>query len=705
MSGRTFPLTLVLIVAIGILLLAMETEVALAPPTSQIVRSSPRMPTFDPRIAGYVPNLTGFGHLGVYGNTYYASAVKNIDITDPLNPYRLPQKKFEDFYNLANAVMGENGWLYMMGEENRGNARTFFSVDISNPLDPTIRGRLDRDGGSALIYGDLAYTNNRAYLLYGFFPYRDEYHIKVIGVTDPENPQVEFDLNLGASGITNYANPDILTVDRERGLLYLIFGWNIVIYDISDTGQPPLRRGSFPISDNRYVDAEVLTAGGNRYFLYQQDGQPYDLLLVNVNDPDNPVSGGSVTLSEKVGTLAAKDHYAYVAFKKADEGDDGKIQVVDAVSRSAGTVISGPDIGAAAIYGNYLFTGSSVTALSIYDLADPENPRALGKIPVTRNPAGVTWIDNTVYVSIDPSGWRDDDEAIAIIDVSKPSEPVLKKVFMESHYRSDGALLAFTLQGRRYLLTAGVGFYNIDDLLNPVWLDVRGASTIGLNFFVDGNYLYSVFGDGGDGLKIIDLTNLAQNRIEQVGSYKDGTAYVEGVWIKNGIAYLAYTTNGFHLLDVSDPRNPRLITKVLPEKQSDFTDVITDNRGFTYLLDGHKSGNGVAVYDVRDPENPRQTLFVDPIGESPDGTDNLTGLGYENDHLYAVCGETCGRYYQDYAGLWVYNLNPERTEAVLAENFPRNEVESGRRFVVNSAGRRAILADSYSVLFSLELYR
>lgn len=701
MSGRTFPLTLVLIAVIGIFLLAMETRVVLAPPTSQIVRSSPRTPTFDPRMVGYVPNLTGFGYLGVYGNTYYASAVKNIDITDSSNPYPLRQKKFEDFYQFGGAVMGAGGWFYMMGAEDWRGARTFYSVNISDPLNPTIRGRFDQ----GLIYGDLAYQNGRVYLLYGFFPYRDEYHIKVIRVTDPENPQVEFDLNLGESGITNYANPDILTVDRERGLLYLIFGRNIVIYDISDVGQPPRRRGSFPISDDQYIDAEVLTAAGTRHFLYEQDNQPYDLLLMNVNDPDNPVSGGSVTLSEKVGTLAVKDHYAYVSFKKASEGDDGKIQVVDAASRSAGTIISGPDIGAAAVYGNYLFTGSSVTALSIYDLADPENPRALGKIPVTRDPAGVAWLDNIVYVSIDPSGSRDDDEAIAIIDVSRPSEPVLKKVFMESHYRSDGALLAFTLQGRRYLLTAGGGFYSIDDLLNPVWLDVRGASTAGLDFFIDGNYLYSVFGDGGDGLKIIALANLAQNRIEQVGSYKDGTAYVEGVWVRNGIAYLAYTTNGFHLLDVSDPRNPRLITKVLPEKQSDFTAVIADDRGFAYLLDGHKSGNGVAVYDVRDPENPRQTLFVDPIGESPDGTDDLKGLGYENDHLYAVCGETCGRYYQDYAGLWVYNLNPERTEAVLAENFPRNEVEGGRRFVVNSTGRRAVLADLYSVLFSLELYR
>ena len=80
---------------------------------------------------------------------------------------------------------------------------------------------------------------------------------------------------------------------------------------------------------------------------------------------------------------------------------------------------------------------------------------------------------------------------------------------------------------------------------------MTGVQTCALPILVSGTYAYVA--DGGDGLRIIDVSDPASP--VEAGFYDTGD-WVEGVAVSGAYAYVADLDDGLRVIDVSDPASP-----------------------------------------------------------------------------------------------------------------------------------------------------
>ncbi len=148
--------------------------------------------------------------------------------------------------------------------------------------------------------------------------------------------------------------------------------------------------------------------------------------------------------------------------------------------------------------------------LSIYDVSDPENPRHVAR-----------WTESDVH----DSQWQDDRLYVAggfnrqfyVVDMSDPSDPTT------------------------------LGSWYVPGYAHNVW--------------PSGDHRYAFTSEENEGghLKIWDIQNL--NNVQLIAEYEPptGNPIIHNVVVAGDYAYLAYYTDGFTVLDISDPANPTVV--------------------------------------------------------------------------------------------------------------------------------------------------
>lgn len=181
------------------------------------------------------------------------------------------------------------------------------------------------------------------------------------------------------------------------------------------------------------------------------------------------------------------------------------------------TIVSSPRAHTISAEGKYLYlNGGNYNGIRILDLTDPENPKKAGWYngPYIHD----SYIRNdTIYAAAIYSGG-----GLDIIDARNKSNPVRIKLHQ---YPGSGTHNVWTTENGRYALTT-------DEI-----------------------------GTTAKTLKIWDLVDIQNpTLVAEVASVSSSdTAIVHNVVVRGNFAYVAWYTAGIKVIDISDPRSPRVV--------------------------------------------------------------------------------------------------------------------------------------------------
>lgn len=297
------------------------------------------------------------------------------------------------------------------------------------------------------------------------------------------------------------------------------------IYDFTD----PL--------DPRVVGTSAQGAGGKLAFsgnlLFASGLQ--SLLTVRVANPrfisqaDTPGSAMKLRVANDL---------AYVA-------DHAGLAIYDVASRASPTLLGqfprATTLGVAAAADHALI--GAADGLTIVNVSNPSSPTFVTNLPTPANIEDIV-IENSRALVRSRS-------AIAIVDISNPAAPRQLGI-----YETPNSAMK-VLPGGETIYVAEGSLVRVIDVRNPAapasigsFAGRAGTYAIAL----EGNYLYTA--NGISGLFVYDVSDLANVRL--IARVWAGTS--NGAWdvvVKDNLAYVARTSAGIAVLDISNPAAPR----------------------------------------------------------------------------------------------------------------------------------------------------
>jgi hypothetical protein len=524
----------------------------------------------EPVEVGKSSPLSGFEDLAITGNQAYVAAGDGgllvMDVSDPSAPAQV-----NVYPTLAPAwsIATEGNTAYLAAGDG------LHILDISDAMAPASAGFF----GTPDAVRDVAVASDIAYLAEAFSP--------------GDNP-------------------------NERGGLRLV--------DISDPASPaaiayypmnPLHADAFEAPNAPHGAHSVAVAGGRAYVTYRTERQG-GLRVLDISDPAQPVEISNyrdyvyyvsdVAVVEGPST-DAEQTYAYLA-----TGVNMGLLVLNVSDPAQPVVLADNVPGWArdlAVVGDTLLVADEAGGLQIADISDPAHPTGAGSYITLGDARDIVVSEDRAYIT---GGLRD----LWVVDVSAPAQPTQAGVFPSS-----GSILSVAAAGSMAYLAAETEGLLVVDVSDPAHPSQIGAfDTPGLAYGVDvaGAHVYVADGQ----LQVLDVTDPAAPA--PAASY-EGSARVEDVLIVGDAAYL--TDGGLDILDVSDPaRHAYLVVKgeLLILDVSNPPDSFELSR---LDLDGMPEYGGhvavaedvayvggeqsLHVVDVSDPANPREITSYDEL--------------------------------------------------------------------------------------------
>ena len=220
---------------------------------------------------------------------------------------------------------------------------------------------------------------------------------------------------------------------------------------------------------------------------------------------------------------------------------------------------------------NIAYVTSREDGLFLIDVSEPSGPKLLAHYDTIELATGIAISGDVAFVACRTAG-------VELIDVSDPSRPAHL-----STVRTGEAQSVYARDGVLYAGVWAVSKLVICDVTNPRKPSIIAEAELdgfGDGVYVHGNYCYAATGhhshlrprdkDGdpgfgrGHGLEIFDVTDPAQpkhvSRIKFPPLYRMGMD-MWGVTRSGDYAFVADTYNGLFVVDVSDPRSPRIVAR------------------------------------------------------------------------------------------------------------------------------------------------
>lgn len=331
---------------------------------------------------------------------------------------------------------------------------------------------------------------------------------------------------------------------------------------------------------------------GNFAFIAAGDS---GLLIADISDPKNPVEVGSLDTIGYAYGVAIKDKLAYVADAWAG------IETVD-ISKPEEPVLLGNTASngwsiSVSVGQDWLYSGNGGLGVQVFDLTNPKLPKAKGiyndggssrqvaeaedKFFVADTLKGIRMIDASkpdaltqlgIYSAL-PYARRatlagdylyvaaGTDGAMYVINVADPTKP-----YQVSKFQADGNASDVAIKDKSAFLTTFMDSSNYMiaiDISEPANLKMTSAVPLGSvtpmnaaprEAVIQGN---EIFVADEFGMRIFDISNPAQIRqYGQIETYSSGSVAV-GVVVNGKNAYLAASSLGVRVVDVSDLENPK----------------------------------------------------------------------------------------------------------------------------------------------------
>lgn len=184
-----------------------------------------------------------------------------------------------------------------------------------------------------------------------------------------------------------------------------------------------------------------------------------------------------------------------------------------------------------------------------------------------------------------------------------------------------------------YSVGSGQSSIGITDVSNPSAMTLIGGTSSNLNeptaIVVEGSFAY-VSNSLGQSLDVYDISNPSNlNRVAQV---QNMGVLARGLKKKGNILFIANKTNGFSLVDVSNPYAPTLVNHINSKESGDvdgaYNFIIIDN--YLYVSNYFTTTNAtIRIYDISNPNAP---AFIKSISSGN------PVLSFSYDGLYLYCG-------------------------------------------------------------------
>ena len=259
---------------------------------------------------------------------------------------------------------------------------------------------------------------------------------------------------------------------------------------------------------------------------------------------------------------------------------------------------------------SHAFLTSQESGMQIIDVANPADPREVGSFQLY-NPFTLLG-DTAIFMG---------NRKLTYVDISDPTDPRLISSFSSETLPTSPQ--NGTTQDSILFITAYFGLWIVDlnGMAEPEVLAVINPRRIGFEAIVVRDTIMYCGTDSG--LMIYDIADLRNP--EKIGSFCEGGYYFfSDLEVEGNIAYLSRDGELLWIIDVSDPRNPALISSIATS-----CDDFKLQRERLYLLGAN---TGIEIYDVADPRNPQRL----GLWESNEW---LTELNVVGDVAYVVGGQ------------------------------------------------------------------
>lgn len=409
-----------------------------------------------------------------------------------------------------------------------------------------------------------------------------------------------------AGAITNrriYQRPGMIKGIAVRdSLLYTVNGKaGFQILNISDPDHP-IEVASLPIDG----DAFRVRIQGDYAFAGSAQGIPggssneYGIHIIDISDPDNPVEISYWLHGQVFGYTWGTDlsvgtqHFYSSTFSNVvvvDFSDPGNPAQV-------GTIVTPANITNIALANGYLYISRFGSSLLVYNVSNPASPVLAGELMGTSTSTNLEIQDNLMVLSRINSGVR-------LIDLSDPVNPqLLLNLFMPAE---NCVAAQSAIRGDRLYLASVNDTWAIDisDPAAPAVINSFPNGGTANAATVTGNKLYVASSTAG--FNIVDVSDPAQPLRE--GKYlRPGGWLCRYIIVQDGIAYTAGDLgfNGyFSLYDVSDPAN------IIPLGASTIPGALLLNirlkTDHAFIAD---RVSGVRIYNISNPAAPQSAAII-----------------------------------------------------------------------------------------------
>jgi CSLREA domain-containing protein len=353
----------------------------------------------------------------------------------------------------------------------------------------------------------------------------------------------------------------------------------------------------------RYKHGYCSTAFAAGEYVYAASGTVLEILSIS-----DLSLVGEIATESIVSSIVVSGSYAYIA-----NWSDG-FKVIDISNPADPVIVNSLAIPGqcweVSIFGNYAYVGNDLNGLKIIDISNPLLPTIAGSF--LPEPAvgfeGTQVVDNIAYAATK--------QGLYILDVSDPTNPI-ELGFSASDYGSWQVTVVDTIA---YLpeSNAGIRIVNISDPQNP--LDLGYFGTPGPTVWIEVIGSTAYVAELTAGIQILDITNLLQP--DSIGMYD--TQYADGIHIQGDTLYLAASSWGLELVDIST--SPEL-THINGSDGGGYALDLYVRDDYAYVA---LRGLGLGVFEISDPVNLELLTLVD--------MENVFTLHGSGDYLYVVDG-------------------------------------------------------------------
>ena len=274
---------------------------------------------------------------------------------------------------------------------------------------------------------------------------------------------------------------------------------------------------------------EACAVSGNYAFI----GKGQDFVVLDISNPASPSVLGKLITSGFVNDISVLGNYAHIV------NNNGQLVIVD-ISNPADPTLVGhydtpvyPEIGRIPALGifvsnNYAYITNDLNGLVIVNISNPTMPTLAG-IYDTYATEDVTVSGNYAYLAAKNSG-------LVVVDISDPTDPTFT-----GRYDTTGSANGVALSGNNVFIAVQGGvptstsellILNVINPTNPLFVGDYEWTGRALSVAVSGNFAY--LADSSNGLQIINVSEETNPTLE--GNYDAGTA--EDVTISNNYAYV-----------------------------------------------------------------------------------------------------------------------------------------------------------------------